>query len=154
MRTISELLDQVKAARAIPSDYKLAMYLGVSQGTVQNWRHQRSLPDQRATAKIAAELQIDPDVLILEIEAQRAPSDFARLAWLRIAERLQAGTVHVALAFVVAFLALLGTSPNAHATVTDLSASVSKSSVYYVKYRKHPQNRIVANTDLQHNYKA
>lgn len=121
MQTVNQLLDAVKAKRQIPSDYKLAMYLGVAQATVQNWRHSRSLPDQRALERLAVELGMDPDVLILQVESQRAANESARLAWLRIAQRLQAGAAQLAVLVVVGLVSIVST-PSAHATVTSPAA--------------------------------
>ncbi len=121
MQSISDLLDQVKARHSIPSDYKLSMYLGVVPGAVQHWRHGRSLPDARAAARIATELQMDPDVLVAQLEAQRAQSDETRQLWQRIAARLQSGAVHSALLAVIVALGFMSTPPNAVAAVTDLN---------------------------------
>lgn len=129
MRSVNQLLDDLKSAKEIGSDYKLSMYLGVVPGSVKNWRHGRSLPDSRATTRIANELGIDPDVLLLEIEAQRAPSEFAKDAWLRIAERLQGGAVHSALLAILVVLGFITTPPNAYAVVTSpatISAAASE----------------------------
>jgi hypothetical protein len=135
MKTVDELLDGVKSRRSIPSDYKLAAYLGVVPGAVKHWRHGRSLPDARVAARIAAELEMDPDVLVAELEAQRAQTAETRELWHRIATRLQGGTVHgVVLAGLVA-LGFITTPPNAVAAVTDLQSANSRGSVYYVKCR-------------------
>lgn len=132
MKTVDELLDGVKSRRSIPSDYKLAAYLGVVPGAVKHWRHGRSLPDARVAARIAAELEMDPDVLVAELEAQRAQTAETRELWHRIATRLQGGTVHgVVLAGLVA-LGFVTTPPNAVAAVTDLQSANSRGSVYYV----------------------
>lgn len=134
MQTVNQLLDTVKAKHQIPSDYKLAMYLGVAQATVQNWRHSRSLPDQKAVERLAVELGLDRDVLLLQVEAQRAANDAAKSAWLRIAQRLQAGAVHLVALVAVALVGIVS-SPSAHAVVTSPAAADKVSSVYYVKQR-------------------
>lgn len=131
MKTVNQLLDQLKEKQKIQSDYKLALYLGVAQGSVQNWRHGRSLPDQKAITRIADELGMDADVLLLEIESQRAGNDFARAAWMRIAHRLQAGAVHVAMLLCVAIVSIAGYAPNAEATALSVDKSAFRS-VYYV----------------------
>lgn len=123
MQSVIELLDAIKAGQKITSDYKLAMYLGVSQGTVQNWRHGRSLPDQKAVTRIALELGLDPDVLLLQVESQRAATDYAKSAWLRIAQRLEAGAAHVAVLVAVGLVSMVST-PSAHAVVTSPAADL------------------------------
>lgn len=116
MQPIDTLLDGVKSRHSIPSDYKLAAYLGVVPGAVKHWRHGRSLPDARVAARIASELELDPDVLVAELEAQRAQTEETRQLWQRIAARLQAGAVHSALLAVLVGVGFFGTSPSAHAT--------------------------------------
>jgi transcriptional regulator with XRE-family HTH domain len=125
MQSVNEMLDGIKSRHSIPSDYKLAAYLGVVPGAVKHWRHGRSLPDARVASRLASELGIDPDVLVAQLEAQRASTDEARALWQRIAARLQGGAVH---SFVLACLVALGfmtTPPNAVAAVTDLTPSNS-----------------------------
>lgn len=130
MKTVNQLLDAIKAKHNLPSDYKLAMYLGVVPGSVKNWRHSRSLPESKVVERIAQELALDPDVLLLEIESQRAASDFAKAAWLRIAQRLQAGAAHVAVLLAVAMVSIAGYAPNAEATA--LNHSQAKSGSLYI----------------------
>lgn len=131
MKTVNELLDQVKAKNAITSDYKLAFYLGVAPGSVKNWRHERSLPDSKTVTTIANDLGMDADVLLLEIESQRAGNDFAKAAWMRIAHRLQAGVVHAAVLMCLAIVSIAGYAPNAEAAALSFDKSAS-GSVYYV----------------------
>lgn len=138
MQTVIKLLDAIKAKHNIPSDYKLAMYLEVSQGTVQNWRHGRSLPDQKAVTRIALELGLDPDVLLLQVESQRAATDYAKAAWLRIAQRLQAAGVHVGLLMIAAMVSIAGYAPNAEATA--LSPASENARVYIMLSRCGDKN--------------
>lgn len=130
MQSVDQLLDSIKSRHSIPSDYKLAAFLGVVPGAVKHWRHGRSLPDARVAARIATELEMDPDVLVAELEAHRAQSDETRALWQRIATRLQAGAVHSALLAVLVALGFTTTTPSAHATVTEPSHTAV--SVYYV----------------------
>lgn len=131
---INYLLDEIKRRYNISSDYKLAQFIGVVNGSVRHYRHGRSLPDLRVTEKIAFQLGLDPDVLYAEFQAQRAPDEFAQESWRRIARRLQeagftAVMTLVSMAVTVGFTSF---SPNAEAAV--LSPAGDKvSSVYYVK---------------------
>ena len=130
MKTIPEMLDQIKAKNGLKSDYKLALYMGIGEGNLANYRHGRSLPDERACEKIAAALEIDADVLIAEMNAIRAKSPDVRATWQRIANRLQ-GAVHAA---VIAGVSVVGftSSPNAEATALTPKLD-APASVYYVK---------------------
>lgn len=116
MQTVNELLDAVKARHGIGSDYKLARFLGLTEGAVRNYRHMRSMPDELACVKIAGALDLDGDVLAAQVQAQRARDEETRAFWQRIAARLQAGAVHSALLAVLVGVGFFGSSPSAHAT--------------------------------------
>lgn len=127
MKTISELLDQIKEKHDLKSDYKLALYMGIGGGNIANYRHGRSLPDENACEKIAAALGMDPDVLIAEMNATRAKSPEIRATWARIAQRLQAGMVHAAVLMALAIVSIAGYAPNAEATALNTSKATSSS---------------------------
>lgn len=131
MQTVDQLLNRVKSRHDIGSDYKLALFLGLKPNALNNYRHGKSLPDINACTKIAEALGIDPDLLIVQIEAQRAKTGEARAIWERMAARLQGGAVHSALLACLVALGFITTTPSAHAVVTDVSTS--SGSVYYVK---------------------
>lgn len=80
-RTIQERLDDIKAAHDLPSDYKLALFLGLGETAVANYRKGRSLPDPDAAIKIANASGVEPALLMMEIEAFRAKSTAAKVAW-------------------------------------------------------------------------
>jgi|GEM_PF-1033204 len=126
MQSITSMLDKIKEKNGLKSDYKLALFLGIGEGNLANYRHGRSLPDERACEKIAAALGVDPDLLILQVSATRARSPEIRSTWMRIAQRLQSGAVHVA---VLIGLAVVGftSAPNAEAAA--LSPAAARSSV-------------------------
>jgi transcriptional regulator with XRE-family HTH domain len=90
MVNIAALLDKAKVIHSLKSDYKLAMVLGVSQTAVIYYRQGKTLPDARSITKICDLTGDDPDILIAEIEAQRAKTDEARERWTSIAKRLTA----------------------------------------------------------------
>ncbi len=130
---INGLLDQIKADYHIGSDYKLAQFLGIVNGSIRHYRHGRSLPDLRVTERIAFQLKLDPDVLWAHFQAQRSTDAHAAETWTRIARRLrEAG--HAAVMTLVGMAVLMGfitTPPSAHAVVTDHAPA--NQSVYYVK---------------------
>lgn len=80
-RTIQQRLDHIKAAHDLPSDYKLALFLGLGETAVANYRKGRSLPDADAAIKIANAIGLEPALLMMEIEATRAKSPGAQVAW-------------------------------------------------------------------------
>ena len=132
MQTIDQLLDAVKARHSISSDYKLAQFLGLTDGAIRNYRHKRSMPDELACVRIANALDIDGDVLAAQVQAHRARDEETRAFWHRIASRLQSGALHSALLAFMVSLGFITTTPNAHATVTALDAQ--KSSSLYIMF--------------------
>lgn len=128
MRTVNELLDQVRANAGIQSDYRLAKTLNLTAHTIANYRHGRSRPDDLVLAKLAELGGIPADqveLLAVTLQAERASTDEARALWQRIAARLQAGAVHSALLAVIVALGFITTPPNAVAAVTELKPANS-----------------------------
>lgn len=121
MENVHALLDEIKRRHGIPSDYKLAHFLGLTDGAIRHYRHGRSLPDEMACQKIAKALDIDGDVLAAQMLSMRAKDQDTRRMWERIAERLGG----IAACALVA-TSLVASSPS--------KAAQSSDSVYYVKY--------------------
>lgn len=106
MKSVNELLDDVKAKHSIKSDYKLAQFLGLTLGAISHYRHGRSTPDERACQKIADALGMDADVLAAEMLARRATTDEARTMWARVAARLShEHAARFAVLFAIVFVA-------------------------------------------------
>ena len=117
---IAALLDKAKVIHNLPSDYKLALVLGVSFSTPANYRTGKTLPDARVISLLCDLTGDDPAILAAEIEAQRAKTPEARSLWLEIAERLAMTArqgVAAGVFSVAASGAILGALPyeNAHA---------------------------------------
>lgn len=107
MTSINQMLDSIKQHHELRSDYKLALFLGIGEGNIANYRHGRSLPDERACEKIANAIKIDPDVLIAEMNSQRAKTPELRATWSRIAARLQTGVATAAAAILTVCVSML-----------------------------------------------
>ena len=131
MNSIDNLLDTIKHRHKLNSDYKLSLFLGIGQGNIANYRHKRSMPNVEACEKIAKALDMDPDVLIVYFEAQRAQTNEARARWVKIGHRLQSGASQAAVIAVVAMISVSGFAPNAEATA--LVPSSTKYTSYKVK---------------------
>jgi transcriptional regulator with XRE-family HTH domain len=136
MRDVNTVLDTVKQAHKIGSDYKLAMYLGIGSGNLRNYRHGRSLPDPKACAKLAAALGEKPDKLIVEMQAQREKDPEARQLWVNLSQRLQAGVAGVRMMAVLAIVSIAAGALPAWAALYSASV-VAVQSVYYVKCFAH-----------------
>jgi len=94
--TISALLDRVRNAQGMKSDYQLGKTLGFSMQKLGNWRHERSLPDEKACEELARAAGLDPDVVVSQVNALRASDPKTRAIWERIAARLSVASGSVA----------------------------------------------------------
>lgn len=61
----SELLDLIKAALGLTSDYQLMKQLGFNQVTVSNWRTNRSFPKNSVLIEFGKILEINAGLLML-----------------------------------------------------------------------------------------
>lgn len=86
--TVRDLLAAVRAAQGIPSNYRLARVLGVTETTVQRWNTGANLPDDAMSARLAEMAGFDPDMVVASMHAERAHEPGERARWTRIAERL------------------------------------------------------------------
>lgn len=87
---IGLLLDKAKVIHKLPSDYKLALVMGIEQGSLRNYRSGKTLPDSRVITKICELTGDDPYILAVQIEAERAKTNEAKTLWAGIAARLSA----------------------------------------------------------------
>lgn len=133
--TIDALLDRVREAQSLKSDYQLHKALGFSTQTVAHWRHGRSLPDEKACQTLAIAAGLDPDVVIAQVNALRTKDSAARAIWERIAERLQVAAHGLAAVIFSVLIATGFVATDARAaSAGDVSASVTKGSAVYTSY--------------------
>lgn len=113
---IAELLDLARANSEIPSNYRLARILGVSDQTIWTWKTGKKWPDEEMAARLAELAGLDPGQVVASIKAERAEPGPMRDLWLGVAERLS----RTAVAGVAALVTITG-SPDAGAMakVTD-----------------------------------
>ena len=144
MFQISETLDRAMAAHNLPSDYKLALVMGIDSKSLSNYRHNKTLPDVRVLSKLCLLTGDDPALLTAQVEYARAKDDETRSIWADIAERLklttktaQAGFASVASMvsiMLVAGLLVLAQTANVQATSSKAyEAGKGVLSLYYVK---------------------
>lgn len=107
MFSVAELLDRAKARAGFESDYRLAKVIGISQGTMNGYRHGKSMPDARVLEQLCALSGDDPDVIGAQVQAERERTKEGKALWLRVAARLQAGAATVMTAIFSVVLALL-----------------------------------------------
>lgn len=114
------LLQAVKAAQGITSDYRLARFLGVTDNTVGNWQHGRSRPDDATAVRLAELAGLDAAEVLASLYAERASTDELRSIWRRLAERAHAA----ALAALTVILSLwIGGGPDGAAMASTPVAS-------------------------------
>jgi hypothetical protein len=86
---ISKVLDRAKEKQGVQSDYALCKISGFSPQLVANWRHGRSLPDEKSCVRIGQLAQVNPYVLIAECNAARAQDETQKTIWETIARKLE-----------------------------------------------------------------
>lgn len=122
MRTTLDFLDAVKARHALPSDYKLAQFMGISKQVISGYRNGKSLMDDQTALKVAELLDLSPGIVLSAVHAERAKSESEKAAWNSIFEKLGG------LAASVLLVSCLLPSP-ADASVSGPSASQQSDSV-------------------------
>lgn len=93
MTQVTALLDRLKHAHALQSDYALAKLLNVNQQTVAFWRSGRSAPEAAIVVKIAELLDQEPLPVVALIELEREqhkkqPRPWIIELWRRYSPRL------------------------------------------------------------------
>lgn len=88
---IAALLDKAQVIHRLPSDYKLALVMGISHSSLTSYRQGKTLPDARVISKLCELTGDDAAVLLAQIEEKRAKTDEARTLWHMVAQRLQSG---------------------------------------------------------------
>lgn len=71
MSYVTELMDKVKAAHGIPSDYALAKKLGVGRAAVSKWRLNKAIPEWDTVFQMADLLQLDDQKVVHAIIAEK-----------------------------------------------------------------------------------
>lgn len=82
---VASLLDKAKTVHRLPSDYKLALVMGVSHRSLASYREGKTLPDSRVIAILCSLTGDDPALIAAEVEEMRATSDEARELWRSVA---------------------------------------------------------------------
>jgi transcriptional regulator with XRE-family HTH domain len=88
MLDTQQVLDLARERAGIQSDYRLAQLLGVSKQSITHYRQGRTAPDERVSARLAELAQLDPDLVAVWMQLERARSDEARATWRSVADRL------------------------------------------------------------------
>lgn len=118
MIEMKDLLAAARSGAGIPSNYRLAKVLGVTDQTVSNWQNGRRFPDDALAVRLAEMGHLNPGEVLVSIYAQRAADGPMSGIWASIAQRVH-DSAHGALAAVfgtaVIVSALFAASPDAAA---------------------------------------
>lgn len=79
--TSTDLLDDVREAKGITSDYKLAKLLGVLPQTVSNYRNGRAQMNDEIALRAATMLGRAPGPLLAQLAAERAKNPEVAKVW-------------------------------------------------------------------------
>lgn len=129
MLTTRSLLAAAKAARGIPSNYRLARALDVPERTVQRWSSGVSRPDDGHAAQLAELAGLDAGEVVASIRAERAEPGQMRDLWASVAARLHSAAMAVFLALFVG----IGGGPDAPVSpMTDspIAAAFERAGLY------------------------
>lgn len=67
-------VDAIKKRHGVNSDYAVAKLIGIETQVLSNWRAERSRMDSWACYRVAELLEIDPQIVIANIERAKAKS--------------------------------------------------------------------------------
>lgn len=81
MNTIDEIIDEAKKGIGVESDRQLALHIGLTPQSVNQWRKKTSSPDMYALMQLQKILQRDARELSAIIEAERAKTEERRGYW-------------------------------------------------------------------------
>ena len=127
------LLDLIKTRHGLQSDYKLGLYLGVVNGSIRNYRHGRSYPDERVCQLLADAAGVDADVLIAQVNAARSRNAETKSVWERIALRLQTAAATAAVSGLF-FFSPMSQDPHG-ALAGEVSPSTNLNMAVYTSYK-------------------
>jgi plasmid maintenance system antidote protein VapI len=86
--TTTDLIDAVKEAKGIQSDYALAKRLGVLPQTISNYRHGRTQMADEIAVAMAGMIDRAPAPILAQLAADRAKSSEVAKIWREAAKAL------------------------------------------------------------------
>ena len=89
--TTTDLVDAVKEAKSIASDYELAKRLGLKPQTISNYRHGRSQMSEETAVAIAAMIGRPAAPILVQLAAERAKTPEVARIWKDVAKALAKG---------------------------------------------------------------
>lgn len=132
MRSTPEILDALKTALGVSSDYALAKKLGVTRGAVSNWRVGLSTFSDEMALKVASVLNVEAGLIFAICYSERAKTEAEKNAWRGMWEKL--GGVAASLAFGIMLSSAYPTESRASTDVSPRADAVQ--SIHYALLRK------------------
>lgn len=132
----ADYMQAAKDRAGLPSDYALAVRLGVTRQAVSNWKRGVNLPDPLAAYRLGDLAGIDPLIVIADVERERAERmsrEHDADAWGVILKRIGGAAASVLMGTV---LSAPPGAANASPSQGKRADSASSASVYYVKRRR------------------
>lgn len=108
MKNATRYLEAVKARHGGASDYRAAKILGVTTSAVSKWRNGTESFSPTTAKKVAEELGIDEEIVVIESQIDRCKSPEEAAIWQRVLRRL-GGAAAAVVAFSVIGLAPMDT---------------------------------------------
>lgn len=87
MNATNKYLDAVKAKTGAPSDYALSVVLGISRQQISKYRTKGEYLGGETAVKAASILEIDPLLILSEIQIDKSKTDGEKAAWSALFER-------------------------------------------------------------------
>ena len=88
MLTTLDLLAAAKRGAGIPSNYRLARKLDITDSAVQRWNTGRGVPDDANAAELAVMAGLDVEYVVASMRAAREKDPTLKAIFVRTAERL------------------------------------------------------------------
>ncbi len=133
-----EFLDAVRERHSIPSDNKLAALLDINRGHISQYRTRRRKLDPKACHKVARALDVSPDYVMAEIQAERARRAEDRAVWKRLARLAKKAQ---AAALLIAITGLLSLSPAGVSQAQGLSGAAAVNDLYIIRSRRRGKGK-------------
>lgn len=133
MKTTAQYLDAIREKYELPSDYAVAMKLGISRHAPSNYRHCKNAFDNHTCLLVARALETPLEQVIADMEIQREKDEKKKADWLGFELRLKGAAATIAAASLVTLN--LGALPqNAHASSTYDNSILPATN--YAQYRR------------------
>lgn len=123
MKTITQLLDEVKKARGIETDYALAKSLGINKARISAYYAGKEAPNEYACLQIAEALGRDYSEISAAVRIEAEKDENRREAWRRYYKSIGGIAASFALVFFLAGTLIVTSSP-AQASIGKLSSTV------------------------------